>query len=272
MKVNYEDLPTSPFVGLRVLHIGFEGQFFERVLPKAEFVTANSNTAMNLLRKHSFDIVLLQIKNLESLPIDVAAIRTVAADQMGVVVYGSEPVGEILAGCSDVEMDEYLCISPSLDGETDSHAQVRWGIKRTLEGRRHRIVARQWQSRQQQMTSKDQYEALHLLRAQRSALLDLAWEAETDDVPQWLVNQFADILRSRLMTTSADVTEVSGFVTNLQQGGVTLIECLVANSVATERIILGLGQRPAWFALGQSHILTTQVMWLYQNQNEIVSQ
>ena len=74
-----------------------------------------------------------------------------------------------------------------------------------------------------------------------------------------------DILKCQLISTSSAVDEISGFAQGLRQADVTLTECLLANSLATERIILGLGGRRGWFAIGQSHRIAMQIMWVYQS-------
>ena len=82
--------------------------------------------------------------------------------------------------------------------------------------------------------------------------------------PEWLVAKLNDLLKVYVVSVSSNLhSEIESFVEGLLQSGVTIHETLMAHSLATEQILLGLGNRPGWHALGRSQILAYQLTMFF---------
>lgn len=223
---------------------------------------ASLESAMALLRQEVFEAVIVQHQpgKLDAIAA-IGAIRAASPDFLAMVVIGEQPEEEMMAVCFDASADAYIC-----KGTTDVRTLL-WVLARA--GERQRLLRESHESRTalQQQRAQQHQKAIHQLRSQRSLLLEhIAISSSADPhPPSWLVEHFLDLLRIFVVSGTGTLRdEVTQLVANLEDSEVTLAEALTAHTLATENLILGLGNRPAWHILGRANLLAYELVMQLQ--------
>ena len=253
-------------MGLRVLVIddGIPAEIEEwsGAFTMAEVHSTSLATAMQLLRQQAFDLLLMPVRTRDELVSLGHAVRAVGLEQLAIVAFGVEDQIGIAPACSEADVEAYFNIE-------DSNADYAlWTFEHAIETRRAKLDAARWRRLQRQQESSEHHEAVQQLRIQRSAILEFVSEdasreriaeSEMGQVPEWLIERFEQMIKARAMSGSSRDRDLVTLIDCLQKSGLPLLDCLLANSLASERIMLGLGQRPGWFVLGQSQVLAYQL-------------
>lgn len=192
-------------------------------------------------------------------------IRTTAAANMAIVVLGSAAVETKLAACLEASADAYLCQS-----STNARALL-WTLARASERQRMLTENATLRHKLQQHSGHDHQQALHQIRAQRGLLVEHVDESQTDPhPPAWLVDRLFELLRIYVVTGSGRLREdVAQLVEPLEQCEVTLAETLMAHCAATQRLVQGLGNRPAWHILGRANLLAYELVMQMSDRESV---
>lgn len=218
------------------------------------------DAAITLLRQQVYDSVIIQDgPNFDAIKA-LAPLRTASPDHLAIVVIGDKPAADMTALCLDSSADAYVCRN-STDVRTLlwtlARAAERQGLIR--EAAENRTVIEQQKALQHQL-------AVHQLRTQRSLLLEHAGLESLDpNPPDWLVEEFLELLRISVVSGTGTMRdEVSQLVTKLDRCQVTLAEAMMAHTLAAEKLVLGLANRPAWHILGRANLLIYEVVMQLQ--------
>lgn len=222
--------------------------------------SASLDAAMTLLREQVYDAVIVQdgpdFDAVEAL----GPLRTASPDHLAIVVIGEKPAASMTALCLDSSADAYVC-RDSTDVRTLLWTLARAAERQSLirEAAENRTVIEQQNALQHQL-------AVHQLRTQRSLLLEHAGLESLDPhPPEWLVEEFLELLRISVVSGTGTMRdEVSQLVTKLERCQVTLAEAMMAHTLAAEKLVLGLGTRPAWHILGRASLLVYEVVMQMQ--------
>ncbi len=218
-----------------------------------ETVKTTFNDAVKLLRHQSFDVAIAMVPN----PTQLHALRAGAPENLAIVAAGPEPVETAAVQFCQSLADEYLCLT------TLNLEHVKWTVHRAVERRQLLLDALQLRSARTQSRDEDYHAAIHQVRALRSAMLEHP-ESTPTHPPEWLIAKLSDLLKAYVVSVSSSLHgEVETFVEGLSQSGVTMHETLMAHSLATEQILLGIGNRPGWHAFGRSQILALQLTMFF---------
>lgn len=221
------------------------------------------DSAMVRLRLENYDCVILDHDPGSQDAIAIIGLIRTVVPQQAIVVTGQQPAERWTAQCLEASADAYVC-RPSTDGGT-----LIWVIARAVERQRMAGELRSLAENLQSQRSQHHQAALHQLRAQRSLLLEhLDGKVQDPHPPTWLVQHFVELLRIYVVSGVGNPkTEVRHLVTQLKSSEVTLAEALMAHTVATEKLVLGLGNRPTWHVLGRANLMAYELVMQMKPMN-----
>ena len=248
----------SRIAGLRVLLIGnaanslADSELRNRLTACLEVTVSPPAAAIKLLRERAFDAAIVVHNDGLDAVAYLPTMFAVGGENLAIVIAGERPSFEMEVRCFEAEADAYYC-------QTGSSVDLLfWHLHRAVERKGLVHDARQWLTHQEQAREQDHYAAVHQVRSLRSVLLDRDADPHP---PQWLVKKLGELLRAYVVSVSGDLAdEVRLLVGILEQSGVILNEVLMAHSVATEQLVIGLGNRPAWHVLGRSQMMAYELL------------
>ena len=235
--------PNGPdLTGLRILVIHEESssdiadqQLRECFADAFEVTFADASSSFELLRRQVFEVaVVTDQKQGQALRI-VPMVLDLGPDNLAVVVVGEGASARTEVEFLSVDADAY-------HSTTQSHSELlRWKVARAVERRHLMSRAAKWSSEQARLRQEDSHAAVHLVRTLRSQLLETSTPAQP---PIWLTNKFLELLRAFVVSAATNMdAELSQLVDGLLTSRVSLNEALMAHSLATEQLLLGMGRR-----------------------------
>jgi len=248
-------IESTPQLRIVLISDSLEGRAYRSLfeLQNSELVYTTSDEAAKLLRQQSFDVAVA----FDSDTTYLGALRSTAPQSLAIVAAGRESADVAAMQFCKTLADEYICLADT----TSDHA--KWILLRAVERRQLLIDAQQLRTTRTQTLDEDYHAAIHQVRALRATMLEQP-EVTTTHPPEWLVAKLNELLKVYVVSISSELhDDVESFVEGLVQSGVTLHETLMAHSMATEQILLRLGHRPGWHALGRSQILAYQLTMFF---------
>lgn len=217
---------------------------------------ACANTAMKLIRQQVFEVAIVR-DSMELAATDfVPMLLEVGPEDLAVVVVGDRLPVEFEPLCLALDVDAYQCLRYA------NAELLRWKIHRAVERRRMAAHSQRWTSQQAKRSQEESQDAIHHVRALRGFLLETDAPARP---PEWLVRKFLELLRAYVVSLAVDWNdELAQLVDGLRRSHVSLCEALMAHSLATEQLLLGMGRRPGRRVLDRSQMLAYALVVQFQ--------
>lgn len=220
--------------------------------------------AITRLRQEIFDSVVIHHDGASDTLASVQAVRTASPEDLAIIVVAEDSATHIAEAYLAASADACVCRDAAAARSFVSLLARAVERQRLLKANR---VARRTLDEQRKKHHQD---AIHQLRAQRSLLLEYCNPAIADpQPPAWLVEHFGDLLQIYVVTGTGRLrSEVAQLTVRLRKSEVTLSEALSAHSLAAEKLVLSLGNRPAWHILGRAHLLAYELVMQWQYHGE----
>lgn len=231
-----------------------------------EVTYVSPREGLEIARKQAFDAaVLLRCNRFDALGY-LAMLRATGASEFATLMATHEVDPDFEAECCRRDADGCAMGCPGAPGWFECQLQ------RAVERNQFRSAASHWDSHQKRMKQVDQRAAIHQIRAIRGVLLEGMAVGTNPTPPSWLTDRLEGILRAYVVSVGSDVSdEVQSMVCSLQKSGITQCEALLAHSVATERLMLSLGNRPGSHVLNRSQLLAFEMMTHFTHLEEFAA-
>jgi DNA-binding response OmpR family regulator len=215
------------------------------------------------LRDEIFDAVLVSHQPDELNALDLIEGYRAGGAEEPIVVLGMQSEQEMAALCYEVGADGYLCVP------TATTRNLIWVIARAVE--RHRLERENQRLGQaeQARLQREQEEAAHLLRQQRTLLEEQpACNDATSNrplpleyLPQELVSHYRELLRTYIIMGSGNLAEeLRQLADALVAANLTAGQIISLHLHALEDLIRGLGSRSTRHVMNRADLLAMELL------------